>query len=45
MEDGKGDGRTYLIADEEYVEIGDLVERMRRALAVDVKIRHYPVLS
>jgi len=43
MEAGKGDGEAYLIADEEYVEIEDLVRRTARALDVDVKIPHYPV--
>ena len=43
MEDGKGDGNAYLIADEEYVEIEDLVRRVGRALEVDVRIRHFPV--
>lgn len=44
MQDGKGDGETYLIADEEYVEIEDLVRRVGRALGVDVEIPHYPVM-
>lgn len=43
MEDGRGDGEAYLIADEQYLEIEDLVRRVGRALAVDVKIPHYPV--
>jgi nucleoside-diphosphate-sugar epimerase len=43
MEDGKGDGEAYLIADEQYLEIEDLVRRVGRALGVDVKIPHYPV--
>ena len=43
MKDGKGDGNAYLIADEEYVEIEDLVRRVGRALEVDVRIRHFPV--
>ncbi|NQU40264.1 MAG: NAD(P)-dependent oxidoreductase [Lentisphaerae bacterium] len=42
MEDGKGDGEAYLIADEEYVEIEDLVQRTAKALGVQVKIPHYP---
>lgn len=42
MEEGKGDGQTYLIADEEYVEIEDLVRRVASAMNVSVKIRHYP---
>jgi len=43
MEEGKGAGQAYLIADEEYVEIEDLVKRTARALGVEVKIPHYPV--
>ncbi len=43
MEPGKGDGQTYLIADEEYVSIENLVQRVGKALNVDVKIPHYPI--
>lgn len=43
MEDGRGEGEAYLIADEQYLEIEDLVRRVGRSLAVDVKIPHYPV--
>jgi nucleoside-diphosphate-sugar epimerase len=43
MEDGKGDGEAYLIADEQYIEIEDLVRRVGRALGVDVKVPHFPV--
>jgi nucleoside-diphosphate-sugar epimerase len=43
MEDGKGDGEAYLIADEEYIEIEDLVRRVGTALGIDVRIPHYPV--
>jgi nucleoside-diphosphate-sugar epimerase len=43
MENGRGRGEAYLIADEEYLEIEDLVRRVARALDVDVKIPHYPV--
>jgi nucleoside-diphosphate-sugar epimerase len=43
QEDGKGDGEAYLIADEEYVEIEDLVRRVGQALDVDVRIRHFPI--
>lgn len=43
MADGKGDGEAYLIADEQYIEIEDLVRRVGKALGVDVKIPHYPV--
>ncbi len=44
MEPGKGDGETYLIADEEYVSIENLVQRIAKALKVDVKIPHFPIL-
>jgi nucleoside-diphosphate-sugar epimerase len=43
MQPGKGDGQAYLIADEEYVPIEDLVKKVARALGVDVRIPHYPV--
>jgi nucleoside-diphosphate-sugar epimerase len=44
MQVERGDGQAYLIADAQYLEIEDLVRRVGRALAVDVKIPHYPVL-
>jgi len=44
MEEGKGDGQAYLIADEEYVEIKELVKKTARALNVDVRIPHFPVM-
>jgi len=43
MEDDKGVGGTYLIADEEYVEIEDLVRRIGKAMNIDIKIPHYPI--
>jgi 2-alkyl-3-oxoalkanoate reductase len=43
MADGVGDGEAYLIADDQYLEIEDLVRRVGRALGVDVKIPHFPV--
>ena len=43
MDLNKGNGEAYLIADEEYVSIEDLVQRIGRALDVDVKIKHYPI--
>ncbi|MEQ9824706.1 MAG: NAD-dependent epimerase/dehydratase family protein [Puniceicoccaceae bacterium] len=42
--DGIGEGGTYLIADEEYIEIRDLVKRVGRSMGVDMKIRYYPIL-
>lgn len=44
QKEGVGDGQVYLIADEEYVEIEDLVRRVAKALDVAVKIPHYPFL-
>ncbi len=43
MAPGKGDGKVYLIADEEYVSIEDLVRRTGKAMGMDVKTPHYPV--
>lgn len=40
---GRGDGQAYLIADEEYVAIEDLVRRAARALNVPVSVPHFPV--
>jgi nucleoside-diphosphate-sugar epimerase len=44
MEDEKGDGQAYLIADEEYLEIKDLVRKVGEAMNVEVKIPHYPIV-
>ncbi len=44
MEEGKGDGQAYLIADEEYLEIKDLVQKVGHALGIEVKINHYPII-
>jgi len=44
LEPGKGAGETYLIADEEYVGIEDLVRRVGKALGVQVNIPHFPVM-
>jgi nucleoside-diphosphate-sugar epimerase len=43
MEEGKGEGEAYLIADEQYLEIEDLVRRVGKSLNVDVKVPHFPV--
>lgn len=43
MQEGVGEGQTYLIADEEYLEIKNLVKKVGKALDIDVKIKHYPV--
>lgn len=39
----KGNGEAYLIADEHYVEIEDLVKRIARVMGVNVRIPHYPI--
>ena len=44
MEEGKGDGQTYLIADSEYIEIKELVKKVGKALDVNVKIRYFPIV-
>ncbi len=44
MAPGIGDGEVYLIADEEYVEIEDLVKRVAKALGKEVRLPHYPFL-
>ena len=44
MDPEKGRGETYIIADEEYVTIKDLVRRVGQAMGVDVKIQHFPIL-
>jgi len=40
----KGLGEAYLIADEKYLEIEDIVKRVGKALNIDVNIKHYPIL-
>jgi nucleoside-diphosphate-sugar epimerase len=44
MPQGVGSGREYLIADEKYYAIEDIVQAVARALDVPVRIPHYPVL-
>lgn len=43
MAPGKGDGQAYLIADENYVQIEDLVRRIGQAMNMPVRVPHYPV--
>jgi nucleoside-diphosphate-sugar epimerase len=43
MDENKGLGEAYLIADEHYHAIEDIVKAVARALDVNVTIRHYPV--
>ncbi len=44
MRPGVGDGEEYLIADEEYLPINELVARVGQAMKVDLKVSHYPIL-
>jgi nucleoside-diphosphate-sugar epimerase len=41
---GVGDGREYLIADERYYPIEEIVKAVARALDVPVRIPHFPVM-
>jgi nucleoside-diphosphate-sugar epimerase len=41
---GVGNGREYLIADEHYYPIEEIVKAVGRALDVKVRIPHYPIL-
>ncbi len=43
MEPDKGIGREYLIADEEYFPIKEIVKKVGEALNVPLKISYYPV--
>ncbi len=43
MQQGVGAYEQYIIADEEYLSLNDLVSRVGKALNVDVKIPHYPL--
>jgi len=43
MEKENSVGRTYLIADEKYVEIEELVKEVGRSMNIDVKIEHFPI--
>ncbi len=44
MPPGAGNGRAYLIADERYYQIEEIVRAVARALEMPVRIPHYPVL-
>ncbi len=44
LERGVGNGREYLIADEHYYPIEEIVKGVGRALDVKVRIPHYPVM-
>jgi 2-alkyl-3-oxoalkanoate reductase len=41
---GAGNGRAYLIADEKYYSIEEIVRAVARALDVPVRIPHYPIV-
>jgi nucleoside-diphosphate-sugar epimerase len=43
MQDNNGEGEAYLIADEEYIEIEQLVQKVAEVLKVEVKTPHYPI--
>jgi 2-alkyl-3-oxoalkanoate reductase len=43
MPPGAGNGREYLIADERYYPIEEIVRAVGRALEVPVRVPHYPV--
>jgi len=43
MEEDKGVGQAYLIADAEYLTIEELVKRSARAMGVEARFRRYPV--
>jgi nucleoside-diphosphate-sugar epimerase len=40
----RGKGETYIIADEEYLPIKDLVEKVGKAMQMPVKIKYYPLV-
>lgn len=41
---GVGAGNAYIIGDDEYFPIQDLVKRVGRSIGVDVRTPHYPIL-
>ncbi|MFB3907620.1 MAG: NAD-dependent epimerase/dehydratase family protein [Candidatus Eisenbacteria bacterium] len=43
QEPGRGDGRTYLIADRRYYTIEEIVRKVAAALEVDVRLPRYPL--
>lgn len=44
MDEERGTGGTYLIADEQYITIKELVKAVGQAMNIDVKIPHYPIV-
>jgi nucleoside-diphosphate-sugar epimerase len=43
MEEGRGDGEAFLIADEEFITIENLIRKVASALEVEVKTPHFPI--
>lgn len=43
MESGVGSGEAYIIADEEYFRIEELVKRIGKAIDTDVRVPHFPL--
>ena len=43
MEPGAGKSDAYIIADEEFFSIEELVKRVGRAIGIDVKTPHFPI--
>jgi nucleoside-diphosphate-sugar epimerase len=43
-EQGVGAGEAYIIADAEYFPLDELVRRVGRAIDIDVRVPHYPIL-
>jgi nucleoside-diphosphate-sugar epimerase len=43
MQPGKGSGEVFIIADEHYLSIEDLVRRVGKALGVKVSVPHLPM--
>lgn len=43
MDENKGNGEAYLIADEHYYAIEEIVRKAAKAMGVEVRIPHYPV--
>jgi len=44
LEAGRWDGEAYIIGDEEYVSIQELVARVGKAMGTNVRIPHFPFL-
>ena len=44
MKTGAGAGQAYIIGDEQYFSIDELVRRVGRAIGVDITVPHFPIL-